>query len=248
MSAPMIEVRGLHSTRGAQPILRGVDLEVRRGEVAVLMGPSGSGKSTLLRCLNGLQPFDEGALRVGELTVPPRVDARRDAALLGALRKKLGFVFQELHLFPHLDVIGNVIEAQVHVLGRPKKDAIARGAALLERMGLGRKLSARIGELSGGQRQRVAIARALAMDPEAVLFDEPTSALDPRTTLEVAELLSELARDGNTLVVVTHDPALARAIAGRIHVLADGVRVEHGDRAVLDAPTHPATRSLLGAR
>jgi ABC-type polar amino acid transport system ATPase subunit len=242
----MIRAEGLRRRLGGHVVLDGASLEVERGEVAVVVGASGSGKSTLLRCLNGLEAFDEGELRVGELHVPRGVHPVRDAALLRALRRRLGLVFQGYHLFPHLSVIDNLVLAPVDVLGEPADSARARARTLLERVGLAGKEDRLPKDLSGGQQQRVAIARALAMRPEALLFDEPTSALDPRAASDVLALISELAREGQTMVVVTHAIRLARRVATKVHVMEAGRVVEHGrPDEVLGSPRHEATRWLV---
>ena len=241
----MIAVRGLVKRFGASEVLRDVSFEVARGEVAAIMGASGSGKSTLLRCLNGLESFDDGAVEVCGERLTARETARRRAIALHGIRRRVGFVFQQFHLFPHLTVLENVIEAPVHVLGIERGRATDRARQLLERVGLPQKLEALPRELSGGQQQRVAIARALAMQPDVILFDEPTSALDPASAAEVQSVIADLAAAGQTMVVVTHSVAFASG-ATNVHVLAEGRLVETGPaRRVLDAPTHPATRAFL---
>jgi ABC-type polar amino acid transport system ATPase subunit len=243
-----IEVRSVRKSFGATRVLDGVSLDVTTGEVAVLLGPSGCGKSTLLRCINGLEPFDAGSVRVGEVSLGANAHPRRDAALLNRLRRSVGMVFQALHLFPHLDVLGNLTEAPVRVLGEERGAAEMRARAMLDRVGL-RGLERRSPrDISGGQQQRVAIARALLMKPEALLFDEPTSALDPRAAADVLAVMTELARGGQTMVVVTHGLSFARRAATTVHVLAEGHIVESGppDR-VFQAPEHAATRAHLSS-
>ena len=242
----MIAVRDLRKRFGALEVLKGISLRVARGEVAAVIGESGSGKSTLLRCINGLEAFEAGSVDVGDCRLAPRTDARRDAALLRKVRRRVGFVFQQFNLFPHMTVLDNVIEAPIHVLGLGREDAIERARRLLERVGLPHKLDAHPRHLSGGQQQRVAIARALAVEPEVVLFDEPTSALDPAMAAEVLVVMGDLARSGQTMIVVTHAIGFAAAAASIVHVLADGVTVESGppDR-VLKQPEHPATRAFM---
>jgi len=242
----MIEVRGLHKRHGTLEVLRDVSLSVERGKVAAIIGPSGGGKSTLLRCINGLEPFERGEVRVGEIVMVPNASARDRAAVLGAVRKKVGFVFQQFNLFPHLDVLGNVAEAPIHVLGKPRAEAEAEAVQLLTQVDLAAKVRAFPHELSGGQQQRVAIARALAMHPDVLLLDEPTSALDPLMASEVMGVISNLAKAGQTMVVVTHQLGLVRAVADTVHVFADAHRVEHGPtQAVFAEPQHETTRAFL---
>ena len=242
----MISVRGLVKRHGPLEILKDLDFEVTKGEVAVVIGPSGGGKSTFLRCLNGLETFEGGEVRVGEHRLTPATDPRRDAGLLQRVRRQVGFVFQQFHLFPHLTALENVVEAPVHVLRIPREQAEVQGRTLLERVGLGDKLRHLPRQLSGGQQQRVAIARALAMQPEAILFDEPTSALDPVMTSEVLAVIADLARSGQTMVVVTHAMGFARGVATTVHVFADGHDVEHGPpEKVLGDPQHPVTKAFL---
>jgi polar amino acid transport system ATP-binding protein len=244
----LLEVTGLTKRHGEREVLRGVSLTLERGGVGVVMGPSGSGKSTLLRCINGLETFDGGDIRVGGASVPRERNGRAGERSLEAVRRRVGMVFQGFHLFPHLSVLGNVVEAPVHVLGLPREEAVERARGLLARVGLGDRLDAAPEHLSGGEQQRVAIARALAMRPEIVLFDEPTSALDPRMTSEVLAVMTELARDGQTMLVATHAREFARRAASEIHVICDGVIVESGapDR-VLDHPSDPRARDVLQA-
>jgi ABC-type polar amino acid transport system ATPase subunit len=248
VTAATIAIEAVSKSFGATPALRNVTIEVPAGEVAVLIGPSGCGKSTLLRSINGLEKFDAGAIRVGSLEVPPSVHPRIHADLLRSLRRKVGMVFQALHLFPHLDVLTNLTEAPVRVLGEDRDAASERALAGLERVGL-KGLERRMPrDLSGGQQQRVAIARALMMQPEALLFDEPTSALDPRAAADVLSVVTELAREGRTMVVVTHGLAFARRAATQVHVLSSGSVVESGTAdKVLESPEHETTRSLLEA-
>ncbi|MBI2964450.1 MAG: amino acid ABC transporter ATP-binding protein [Deltaproteobacteria bacterium] len=244
----MISVRDLVKRFGRSEVLSGVSLDVAPGEVRAIMGPSGGGKSTLLRCLNGLERFEGGAIAVGGDRLTPEVHTRRDAALLRRIRRRVGFVFQQFHLFPHLTVLENLIEAPVHVLGLERERAVARARQLLERVGLPHKLEALPRQLSGGQQQRVAIARALAMEPEVMLFDEPTSALDPAAAAGVQAVIAELARGGQTMVVVTHSVAFATATAAQVTVLSEGRVVESGPAAqTLRAPRHPSTRAFLAA-
>ena len=212
----MIHVRGVHKSFGPLPVLQGADLHVAAGEVAVLVGPSGGGKSTLLRCLNGLESFDAGDVEVGGLRLRPGLDGRRDAALLQQVRQKAGFVFQQFHLFPHMTVLQNLMEAPVHVRRQTPAVAAVEARRLLDRVGLADKADAYPRQLSGGQQQRVAICRTLAMQPAVVLMDEPTSALDPAMAAEVEQVIVDLARAGQTMVVVTHAMRLVEAVGGRV--------------------------------
>jgi ABC-type polar amino acid transport system ATPase subunit len=242
----MIRVTGLVKRFGSAEILKGISLEVKKGEVAAVIGPSGGGKSTFLRCINGLEQFQEGEVRIGDHVLTPDTQPRRDARLLESVRRNVGFVFQQFNLFPHMSVLENVIEAPVRVLRKPHAEAVAIAKDLLARVGMSGKLDAMPRELSGGQQQRVAISRALAMKPEAILFDEPTSALDPVMAGEVLEVMSDLAKGGQTMVVVTHSMEFARNVATTVHVFADGYDVESGPPdQVFDAPAHPVTRSFL---
>jgi polar amino acid transport system ATP-binding protein len=238
--APVVVARGLVKRWGAVVGLDGVDLDVRRGEVVTIVGPSGSGKSTLLRCLNGLEVPDAGTVHVAGLPV------RAGAAGIDAVRARIGMVFQAFHLFPHLDVLGNVTLAPALVRGETREDAEARATDLLAKVGLADKARARPDELSGGQRQRVAIARALAMRPDAILFDEPTSALDPETVGEVLRVMAEVAHAGMTMAVVTHEMGFAREVSSRTVFMDAGRVVEDGPSArVLTEPSSPRLREFL---
>jgi polar amino acid transport system ATP-binding protein len=243
----MIEVRHLQKAFGGVPVLRDVSLTVSRGEAVALIGPSGSGKSTLLRCLNLLTLPDSGAVRVGaqamDFTGGQRLPRDRD---LAAFRARTGMVFQAFNLFPHLSVLGNVMEGPVTVLRTAPAEARERALALLDKVGLADKAAASPDRLSGGQKQRVAIARALAMRPEVMLFDEATSALDPELVGEVLAVVRQLAAEGMTMVLVTHEMAFAREVADRVVFLRDGTIVEDGPaRQVIDAPREAATRAFL---
>jgi polar amino acid transport system ATP-binding protein len=223
-----------------------VDLSVGRGEVACLIGPSGGGKSTFLRCLNGLERFQEGRVAIGDDVLDARQSDRERARVARRVCLRMGMVFQGFNLFAHRTVLENVIEAPIQVLGMRRGEAVERARGLLDRVGMLHRLDARPRELSGGQQQRVAIARALAMGPEVMLFDEPTSALDPRMTAEVLTVMTDLAREGQTMVVVTHAMGFARKAATIVHVFGEGRIVESGEPCVVfDAPAHDATRSLL---
>lgn len=241
----MITLTNIHKRYGQTEVLRGISMSVRKGEVCVLLGPSGGGKSTLLRTINGLETFDDGRIDVGDVALEPRDGAARHAAL-ARIRQRVGMVFQQFNLFPHRTVLQNVIEAPLHVLRKPRDEAVAHARALLDRVGLSEKCDAMPGSLSGGQQQRVAIARALAMRPEAILFDEPTSALDPRMTAEVTAVMSDLARDGQTMIVVTHGMGFARSVAHTVHVMHEGRVAESGPpEQVFEAPREEVTRQFL---
>ncbi len=227
-------------------VLRGASLTLESGKVGVLIGPSGSGKSTLLRCINGLEAFDAGEIAVagGRLSGNSSHGDRQQQ--LSLIRRHVGMVFQQFNLFPHLSVLGNVIEAPVHVLKTPRDQAVAEASKLLDRVGLGDRLESYPSQLSGGQQQRVAIARALAMKPSLILFDEPTSALDPKMTAEVLAVMADLARQGETMLVVTHAMEFARRVANEVHVMAEGLIVESGPPAqVFGAPQRAETKELL---
>ncbi len=242
----MIRVENLVKRHGALEILKGISVEVKKGEVHSVIGPSGGGKSTFLRCVNGLEVFQGGSVQVGELVLGPGTNARRDARLLESVRRQVGFVFQQFNLFPHLTVLENVIEAPMHVLKMRKEEAVERARGLLGRVGLGMKEDAYPRNLSGGQQQRVAIARALVMEPEAILFDEPTSALDPVMAGEILSLMADLAKDGQTMIVVTHSMGFARNAASQVHVFAGGYDVECGSpEEVFGDPKHETTRGFL---
>ena len=227
-------------------VLRGASLVLESGKVGVLIGPSGSGKSTLLRCINGLEAFDGGEIAVAGGRLAGNSSHGERQQQLGLIRRHVGMVFQQFNLFPHLTVLGNVIEAPVHVLKTPRDNAVAEARKLLERVGLGERLDSYPSQLSGGQQQRVAIARALAMKPTLILFDEPTSALDPKMTGEVLAVMADLARQGETMLVVTHAMEFARRVANDVHVMAEGVIVESGPPSqVFGAPQRDETKELL---
>ena len=220
----MITISNVSKWYGTMQVLKNCSTEVAKGEVVVVCGPSGSGKSTLIKCVNGLEPFEEGAITVDGISVGDR------KTNLPKLRARIGMVFQHFELFPHLSVMRNLSLAQVKVLGRDWKTADEKGRKLLERVGLISHAEKFPGQLSGGQQQRVAIARALAMDPIAMLFDEPTSALDPEMINEVLDVMVALAKDGMTMIVVTHEMGFARKVANRVVFMDKGEIVE-------DAPT-----------
>jgi polar amino acid transport system ATP-binding protein len=248
---PVVVVEGLHKAYGATPVLRGIDLQVAAHEVLVIIGPSGSGKSTLLRCINFLEDYDAGRIRVnGRLVGKREVDGRlvRDSeANINHMRAEIGMVFQGFYLFPHRTVLQNVVLAPMRVRGLSRAEAEAGAETLLRRIGLLDKAHAYPEQLSGGQQQRVAIVRALAMKPAVMLFDEVTSALDPRLVGEVLDLMRELAREGRTMIVVTHEMGFARDVADRIAFMEHGIVVEEGPTAqLLDSPRDPRTRAFLG--
>jgi ABC-type polar amino acid transport system ATPase subunit len=237
----MIRVSDVVKYHGDLRILDRASLEVRRGEVAALIGPSGGGKSTLLRCINGLEEFQEGEVSVGpDLRLAAGPAPKGD---LLRLRRTVGMVFQQFHLFPHVTALENVMSGPVYALGRPRAEAREVAQRLLERVGLGDKGGARPTQLSGGQQQRVAIARALAVNPAAILFDEPTSALDPKMSAEVMRVIDDLANDERlqvAMVIVSHDLNAVRRIADTVHVLEKGRVVYSGPAAEAFAPGGPA--------
>lgn len=246
----MVQAENVHKAFGHLEVLRGVDLEVRAGEVCCVLGPSGSGKSTFLRCINHLEKINGGRIWVdGEL-----VGYRERGGKLHELREKevaarrraIGMVFQRFNLFPHMTALENVIEAPVRVRRESRTQARERGVELLERVGLADKISTYPGQLSGGQQQRVAIARALAMRPKVMLFDEPTSALDPELVGEVLDVMKDLARDGMTMIVVTHEIGFAREVGDSLVFMDGGVVVESGTpREMIANPRHERTRAFL---
>ena len=246
---PMIVVRNLHKRFGSQEVLRGCNLEVVRGEVVVVIGPSGSGKTTLLRCLNFLTAYESGQIYIdGELMWYQDKDCRwkRPLAEIAAARASIGMVFQTFNLFPHRTVLDNITMAPIHVKKIPRAQAKAEALALLERVGLVDKASALPATLSGGQQQRVAIARALAMKPKVMLFDEVTSALDPELVGEVLEVMRQLAEEGMTMVVVTHEMHFALDVADRVVFMDEGVIVEEGTpQEVLLRPQTDRLRDFL---
>jgi polar amino acid transport system ATP-binding protein len=239
----MVALEEVHKRFGMLHVLRGIDLEVTRGSVFCVIGPSGSGKSTLLRCINLLEPPDEGRIFLEGQEITGK--GSRDG--VNFVRRRVGIVFQQFNLFPHRSVTENVSLAQERVLGRPRKEARAKTEALLRRVGLGDKIDEYPERLSGGQQQRVAIARALAMDPHVMLFDEVTSALDPELIKEVLDVMRQLATEGMTMIVVTHEMGFARDVGDRVAFMDDGVVVEQGTPAeVLDQPKNERTKRFLG--
>jgi ABC-type polar amino acid transport system ATPase subunit len=242
----MIAVRDVVKNHGPLRVLDGVSLTVEQGQVAAIIGPSGGGKSTLLRCINGLEAFQSGEVQVGDVALHPDDVRKVSGATLLALRRRVGMVFQQFNLFPHLSVLENVMIGPRLSLKQSREQAEPTARQLLERVGMGEKLHARPEQLSGGQQQRVAIARALAVKPEAILFDEPTSALDPRMAGEVLAVMADLARGGQTMIVVTHAMGFARQVATSVHVMHAGRVAESGPPArILAAPEQEVTRNFL---
>lgn len=236
----MIRVKALRKSFGDTEVLRGIDMEIQRGDVVCLIGPSGSGKSTLLRCLNRLETPDSGQIWLDgvELT-----DRRCD---LDRQRQKLGMVFQQFNLFPHMTVLQNLTMAPMLLKKEPREQARSRAMALLERVGLADRAEDYPGRLSGGQKQRIAIVRALCMEPEVMLFDEPTSALDPEMVGEVLDVMKELAHSGMTMVVVTHEMGFAREVANRVLFMDQGVILEENSpRELFTNPQSPRLQSFL---
>ena len=249
-SDALVVAENVHKNFGRLEVLKGIDLQVRRGEVMCIIGPSGSGKSTFLRCVNHLEKLTAGRLWVNGELMGYRQKRGRLYELretdVAAQRSDIGMVFQRFNLFPHLSVLGNIIEAPVQVKHVPKAEATKKAMELLERVGLPDKASAYPEQLSGGQQQRVAIARALAMEPSLMLFDEPTSALDPELVGEVLDVMRDLAENGMTMMVVTHEMGFAREVGDSLVFMDDGVVVESGVPAeVLGDPQHERTRAFL---
>jgi ectoine/hydroxyectoine ABC transporter ATP-binding protein len=246
----MIRLDNVSKSFGQLRVLRGISVEIARGEVVCVIGPSGSGKSTMLRCINNLEAIDDGTIFIdGEPVYRYRRDGRLvidDDRRVESIRAKVGMVFQSFNLFPHLSVLDNVRVGPVHVLGHRPDEAAREARALLQKVGLADKVDAYPQELSGGQQQRVAIARALAMKPEAMLFDEVTSALDPELVGEVLRVMRQLAEEGMTMVVVTHEMGFAREVADRVVFMSDGQIVEiGGPQQIFASPQHARTRQFL---
>ena len=249
-AAPLVNAVNVHKAFHGTDVLKGIDLDVAAGEVVCLLGPSGSGKTTFLRCVNQLESIDGGRIWVdGDLMGYEERSGRLhrlDDKRIAAQRREIGMVFQRFNLFPHMTALDNVAEAPVCVKKESRSAARRRAAELLDRVGLAERANAYPGQLSGGQQQRVAIARALAMQPKLMLFDEPTSALDPELVGEVLGVMRELARDGMTMIVVTHEMGFAREVADRVVFMDGGVVVEQGPpRQVISNPQHARTRSFL---
>jgi len=236
----MIEIKGVHKRFGDIEVLKGVSAQVEEGEVVCLIGPSGSGKSTLLRCINGLETYEDGEITFRGKPIGAHAEN------INQLRQRIGMVFQRFNLFPHRTALENVMEGPVHVRGESRVSAKHDAERLLGRVGLGDKLHAYPRQLSGGQQQRVAIARALAMSPDAILFDEPTSALDPERVGEVLHVMRTLAKEGMTMIIVTHEMQFAREVADRVLFLHGGRIVESGlAEQVLGAPQTPQAQDFL---
>ncbi|CAM3871911.1 L-cystine import ATP-binding protein TcyC [Pseudomonas reidholzensis] len=241
-SEPLIQLSDVHLAFGDTPVLQGIDLTVQAGQAVSIIGPSGSGKSTILRCITGLLRPQRGQIRIGDTQVHA---LQREAELI-ALRKQVGFVFQQYNLFPHLSVLDNLMIAPIQVLGRSRAEARQDALALLDKVRLGHKAEAFPGQLSGGQQQRVAIARALAMRPRLILFDEVTSALDPETVGEVLAVIRALTEEGMTCVLVTHEMRFAEEISDQVYFTENGRIVEHGSAEQLfRAPRHERTQAFL---
>jgi polar amino acid transport system ATP-binding protein len=248
---PVVEVRGLSKSFGALRVLHGVNLEVSGGRTLCVLGPSGSGKSTLLRCINFLERPDEGAVFLrGERIGVRRTTSGRDRAMgdreLARMRTRFGMVFQQFNLWPHLTVLENLVESPIHVQRRPRGEVVAEAEALLDKIGLSDKRNAYPSRLSGGQKQRVAIGRALAMKPEVLLFDEPTSSLDPELVGEVLTVMRDLSREGQTMIVVTHEMSFAREAADEVMFIDEGVVVETATpERFFGNPATPRVRQFL---
>ncbi len=250
MNDTMVKAENVHKRFGRLEVLKGIDLEVQRGEVMCMLGPSGSGKSTFLRCINHLEEINAGRLYVDGELVGYRDDGDKLHELhereVARKRAEIGMVFQSFNLFPHMTALENVTLAPTRVLGVSRDEARRRATELLNRVGLGDKLSTYPMALSGGQQQRVAIARALAMQPKLMLFDEPTSALDPELVGDVLDAMRQLARDGMTMIVVTHEMGFAREVADTVVFMNEGVVVESGrPDQVLSSPQHERTKSFI---
>jgi len=245
----MLRAESIIKKFGAQGVLKGISLGVEKGEVVALIGPSGSGKSTLLRCLNQLERVDGGAVYLDELCMCKTVDGRVRYAPEATLRRitlRMGMVFQSFHLFPHMSVLQNLIDAPVRVKRIPKAEAVALARELLHKVGLDDKADQYPHQLSGGQAQRVAIARALCMQPEILCFDEPTSALDPELTQEVLAVMRGLAEERMTMVVVTHEMDFARDVSNRVVFMEDGAIVEQGPPNAVFQSRNPRTKRFIG--
>ncbi|PXX96578.1 amino acid ABC transporter ATP-binding protein [Halomonas sp. LBP4] len=242
-STPIVRMEKVNKHFGSLHVLKDIDLEVQHGEVVVVIGASGSGKSTLIRCINGLEEFQQGHIEVDDKELLPD---GKSARALQKIRTEVGMVFQQFNLFPHLSVLDNVILAPMKVRGWSRADALEIAERLLERVGIADQSAKHPAQLSGGQQQRVALARALAMEPRLMLFDEPTSALDPEMIGEVLDAMRELAKEGMTMVIVTHEMGFAREVADRVIFIDRGEIVEQGPPETLfDAPQNDRTRNFL---
>jgi polar amino acid transport system ATP-binding protein len=241
MAQPIVRIQGLHKYFGNNEVLKGVDLEVDKGQVVVILGPSGSGKSTMLRCINRLEDPTGGKIFFEDIEITD------PGTNINKIRENIGMVFQSFNLFPHLTAKGNVMLAQQKVLGRSKAEAARIATEQLDKVGLGDKIECFPAQLSGGQQQRVAIARALAMDPHVMLFDEATSALDPELVRGVLDVMKDLAKGGMTMIVVTHEMGFAREVADRVVFMDEGVVHEQGTpEEVFDNPKSERTKDFLG--
>ena len=245
----MIKVRNLHKYYGDHHLFKGISLDIKKGEVVVLIGPSGSGKSSLLRCINGLESFQGGEIDVDGIalhSINRPKPSNTDMEAIRQVRLKVGMVFQQFNLFPHMTVIENIIEAPVRVLGIARDKAMGDAISFLSRINMANKAEARPENLSGGQQQRVAIARALAMKPEAMLFDEPTASLDPEMVGEVLSVIKDLVNEGMTTIISTHEMGFAREAADRVVVFADGDIIETGaPEDIFTSPKNERTKSFL---
>jgi polar amino acid transport system ATP-binding protein len=246
----MIKVRDLHKSFGEHKLFRGIGLDVAKGEVVALIGPSGSGKSTFLRCINGLEPFEQGEIDIGGRalhSINRERPSRADLEAIRQVRLSVGMVFQQFNLFPHMTVLENITLAPIEVLGIDRRAAEEDALAFLRRINLERKAHARPGQLSGGEQQRAAIARALAMRPQVMLFDEPTASLDPEMVGEVLAVIKDLvSQEGMTSLISTHEMGFAREVADRVVVFSDGDIIEQGSpEQIFSAPSHERTRSFL---
>ncbi len=247
MGEPIIRVRNMHKVFGQDlHILRGIDMDVPPGEVVVIIGPSGSGKSTFLRCLNFLEEPTAGVVEIDGARIPAGVPSREHREQIRQIRAKMGMVFQHFNLFPHMTVLGNVIEGPVTVKKMPREEAVTKARELLDWVGLSEKQDEFPSRLSGGQQQRVAIARSLAMEPKIMLFDEPTSALDPELVGEVVDVMERLAKEGMTMVAVTHEMRFARNVAHRIMIMDEGQWIEDGaPEEIFTNPKEERSRQFL---
>jgi L-cystine transport system ATP-binding protein len=248
-AAPIVHVSGLHKYFGQNHVLRGVDLQVAPGEAVMLIGRSGSGKTTLVRCINFLEEPSLGTIEVDGLSVeadPLHSRSREHREQIRQIRLRAGMLFQEFNLFPHMTVLQNLIEAPIRVRGLPREEAIALADRYLDKVGLTDKRDEHPARLSGGQKQRTAIARALCMEPKVLMFDEPTSALDPELIGEVLKVMEDLAHEGTTMIVITHEMHFARAAADRVVFMEEGQVVEQGaPEQILDSPEDPRTQLFL---
>jgi ABC-type polar amino acid transport system ATPase subunit len=251
MTLPMIKARNVQKYFGKLHVLKGIDVDVVKGEVLAIIGPSGSGKSTFLRCMNFLEEYDHGEIWLGGELVGYRKEANGSLVKdspnrVAEIRTRMGMVFQNFNLFPHMTVLENVIAGPTFVQNRNRDEAIQQAKTILGRVGLSAKIDVYPETLSGGQQQRAAIARALAMNPEVMLFDEPTSALDPELVGEVLDVMKSLAADGMTMVIVTHEMNFARDVANRVMMMDDGYRIElDAPEKIFTNPSHPRTEEFL---